>query len=134
VGLYKGKPVAFLSVIGVHFKLRYNRIARLVVLPDYQGVGIGKRLLEFVAAYYHRTTTIPFFIITSNPQLVHSKISNNWTVMRVGRARATKTRQHLNAAYTSASRKRLTISLKYAPRRAVEKTFQEWEKYATKHA
>lgn len=35
-----------------HSKRRIYRISRLVVLPDYQGCGIGKRFLECVAQRY----------------------------------------------------------------------------------
>ena len=51
-------------------KARYYRVTRLVVLPDYQGIGIGKRLLNFIAELYTSQTKIPFYILTSNPQII----------------------------------------------------------------
>jgi len=47
---YKDTPVAFAAVIpNAGHKGRY-RIHRVVVLPDYQGVGFGKALLNFVGS------------------------------------------------------------------------------------
>jgi GNAT superfamily N-acetyltransferase len=48
-------------------KAKYYRVSRLVVLPDYQGIGVGKRLLNFVAELYTSQTKMPFYILTSNP-------------------------------------------------------------------
>jgi GNAT superfamily N-acetyltransferase len=50
-------------------KAKYYRVSRLVVLPDYQGIGVGKRLLNFIAELYTSQTKIPFYILTSNPQI-----------------------------------------------------------------
>ena len=41
VAKYEDKPVAFIAVAHVHMLVRYFRVSRLVVLPDYQGVGVG---------------------------------------------------------------------------------------------
>ena len=52
---YKDKPIAFGSVI--HFPhpkcANFKRIHRMVVLPDYQGIGIGKMFLNYIAELYH---------------------------------------------------------------------------------
>ncbi len=34
-------------------KTKYYRVSRLVVLPDYQGIGVGKHLLNFTAELYY---------------------------------------------------------------------------------
>ena len=47
-------------------KARYYRVSRLVVLPDYQGIGVGKRFLKFIAELYTFQTRVPFYILTSN--------------------------------------------------------------------
>jgi hypothetical protein len=51
-------------------KTKYYRVSRLVVLPDYQG--IGKRLLNFIAEPNISQTKVPFYILTSNPQLKYA--------------------------------------------------------------
>ena len=60
VATWQGVPTACVVVAG-HFgkKSKTNlkeirRISRLVVLPDFQGVGIGGRVLDAVASIYHR--------------------------------------------------------------------------------
>lgn len=67
---YQNKPNAFIAVVHTHMKARYYRVSRIVVLPDYQGIGIGKRLLNFIAELYTSQTKIPFCILTSNPQMI----------------------------------------------------------------
>lgn len=113
---YHGKPVAFIAVAHVHMKANFFRVSRLVVLPDYQGIGIGKRLLNFIAELYTSQIDLPFYLVTSNPQLIHGNI-DNWKVKRVGhsnpRKRAnTRIDQGLSK---SASGQRLTCSLEYIP-------------------
>ena len=64
------KPIAFIAVVRMHMKAKYHRVGRLVVLPDYQGVGIGERLLNLVAELYASQLKILFYLLMSNPQLV----------------------------------------------------------------
>lgn len=54
------------------------RVHRLVVNPDFQGLGIGKKLLEWVCEYYNKQNKV-MYIRTSHIKLVNSlKKSNNW--------------------------------------------------------
>ena len=48
-----------------------RRISRIVTLPDYQGVGIGKQLLNFVADKY-KQQGLRVSIGTSHPAMVQS--------------------------------------------------------------
>lgn len=63
-----GKPVAFCSYIhypcGLHKNMSiYHRI---VVLPDYQGLGIGQRLISWLGEYVMKNTDTTYFsLITS---------------------------------------------------------------------
>src|SRR5450759_363854 len=59
--VYQDKPIAFIAVAAVRMKAKYYRVSRLVVLPDYQGVGVGKKLLNFVAELYTSQTKMPFY-------------------------------------------------------------------------
>lgn len=110
-----GNPVAFLAVRHMKFKLDYFMASRVVVLPDYQGIGIGRRFLTLLAEYYRSQTHRPFYIITSNPQFVHGKMPG-WRVIRVGRSGrldSARFRQRFGSAYTSSSRSRLTVTIEY---------------------
>jgi GNAT superfamily N-acetyltransferase len=82
---YQNKPVAFIAVAAVRMKAQYYRVSRLVVLPDYQGIGVGKQLLNFIAELYTSQTKLPFYILTSNPQIIRGGI-NGWKVSRFDHA------------------------------------------------
>jgi GNAT superfamily N-acetyltransferase len=87
------------------------------VLPDYQGIGVGKRLLNFIAELYTSQTRIPFCILTSNPQIIRGEMKN-WRITRYGHA-STGNKGHTkinDEIRESLSRKRVTVSLQYLPK------------------
>lgn len=51
VALWSGRPVAFCAVVAQFGFKGCKRISRIVTLPDYQGLGIGVRLLERVCEH-----------------------------------------------------------------------------------
>lgn len=68
--LWNGKPVAFTAVL--HFPHKSGswwREHRTVCLPDFQGVGIGNRLSEYVASLFVATGK-RFRSVTGNPAMV----------------------------------------------------------------
>ena len=114
--VYRGKPIAFIAVVLMHMRSLYYRVHRLVVLPDYQGIGVGKRLLDFVAELYTSQTKVPFYILTSNPQIIRGNM-RNWRVVRFGHASMGKGNNRLNCELSrSLSRRRLSASLRYVPK------------------
>jgi len=113
--IYNEKPVAFIAVACVRMKAKYYRVSRLVVLPDYQGIGVGKRFLNFIAELYTSQTKMPFYILTSNPQIIRGGMKG-WRIARVGHASKGKENSRLNSEIRdSLSRKRITVSLEYIP-------------------
>ena len=113
--IYQDKPVAFIAVACVRMKAKYYRVSRLVVLPDYQGIGIGKRLLNFIADLYRLQTKMPFYILTSNPQIIRGNIKN-WKVARFGHASKGSGNTRINnEIHNSLSRNRITVSLQFDP-------------------
>ena len=74
-GLYeKEKIIAFISVIHQPNKnKKIKRVCRLVVLPDYQGIGIGTKFLIKIAEYYNELG-FDFSIVTSAKNLIKSLI------------------------------------------------------------
>ena len=70
VFMWNGKPVAFIAVLPFphgSFKNAF-RISRLVVLPDFQGLGIGFEILNYISQLYtNERKTI--YMRTSNPAL-----------------------------------------------------------------
>jgi hypothetical protein len=84
-------------------------------LPDYQGIGVGKRFLNFIAELYTSQTRLPFYILTSNPQITRGNMEN-WRMRRVGHASKSKENTRINSEIRdSLSRKRITVTLQYVP-------------------
>lgn len=82
--LWCNKPVAFLSTLelpGMGFKAK--RLTRTVVLPDYQGLGIGGKVTEYLASLYKKEGYITYSR-TINPALAKARQnSKNWLVKMV---------------------------------------------------
>lgn len=119
IACYAGKPVGFAAVLhfphpsAANIKIEH----RLVVLPDYQGIGIGNRLSEFVAAHYVRLG-FRYRSVTSAPSMIHYRSkSAKWVMNRLGRAKGSGT---CNALFTDTkagkgvgSAKRITGGFEY---------------------
>ncbi len=82
---YNEKPVSFMGILPMPsgtIKDAY-RVSRLVVLPDFQGLGIGIKILNFFGSMYKKDNKT-LYIKTSNPSLFkgmernqkHWKITN----------------------------------------------------------
>jgi GNAT superfamily N-acetyltransferase len=113
--VYQDKPIAFIAIVHIRMKARYYRVTRLVVLPDYQGIGVGKRLLNFIAELYTSQTKVPFYILASNPQIIRGNL-RNWKITRFGHASKGQGSTKINNGIRSSlSRKRITVSLRYFP-------------------
>jgi GNAT superfamily N-acetyltransferase len=117
VAVYNNKPVGFIALLASPYKKRYWRVSRLVVLPDYQGIGIGTRFLTATAEYWIAKIGTPLFITTSNPQLRKLDRKNRWHLTRIGHVSGKWIgRKDL---YQTLSKRRLTFSFKYAPKRQI---------------
>jgi len=77
--LYDGRPVAFTAVMHwPHPTASRWREHRTVCLPDFQGVGIGNALSDFVASIYAATGK-PYTSVTANPAMIgYRSKSPNW--------------------------------------------------------
>lgn len=83
LGFVENQPAAFTAVINFpHPRRPGYREHRTVCLPDFQGVGIGNAMSEFVAGLY-RATRKPYFSTTSHPAMIrHRAKSSNWSMKR----------------------------------------------------
>jgi GNAT superfamily N-acetyltransferase len=73
-----------------------KKVHRLVILPDYQGAGIGLRLLSEVGKLYKRDNW-RYTIVTSAPSLINAlKKSNEWICLRIGRAKKPNANKKVN--------------------------------------
>jgi GNAT superfamily N-acetyltransferase len=121
VAVYQDKPIAFIAVVTIRMRAKYHRVSRLVVLPDYQGIGVGKLFLNFIAKLYTSQTKIPFYLLTSNPQLIRGNLAN-WKIARFGHASKGGGNTRLNSElHGSLSRGRISVSMLYNPAAAKPK-------------
>lgn len=67
------------------FYKNLKKVSRLVVLPDYQGIGIGTKFLDIVGNDYLENGH-KFTITTSNPALINSlKKKKAWKLYSFGK-------------------------------------------------
>lgn len=65
---------------GINKKIK--RVSRIVVLPDYQGIGIGTRFLTEIAKIY-KNKGYDFSIVTSAKNMIKSLYKNDkWIMVR----------------------------------------------------
>jgi GNAT superfamily N-acetyltransferase len=84
VAFYQGRPVALQAVIVSPHPVAKNmyRGHRAVCLPDYQGVGIGNALIDYVASAY-RGVGSRILSTTASPALIQSRSrSLHWKCIR----------------------------------------------------
>lgn len=97
----------------IHFPSRSGvtkRGHRLVVLPDYQGLGIGHKFSSLVASYYKKKG-FKFFITSGSIALAKQRAKDpRWKVINLGRNEPHKGTKHM---VKSGSHNRYTISFEY---------------------
>ena len=87
-GLYDNNTiVGFCAVLhqphGKNKKIK--RVSRIVVLPDYQGIGLGYNFLKIVAEFYSKHG-YDFSIVTSAKNFIWKLSScSDWVCIRYGR-------------------------------------------------
>lgn len=114
-GLYdKDILIGFCSVI--HFPHPRNKmikhIHRLVIHPDYQGIGLGKKLLNFVSdLYYNQKYDVR--LITSAKNLIYGLNRDyHWKCTNYGRFKIDNATAE-ESLTKSSSKDRITASFKY---------------------
>lgn len=87
VAYINNKPVVFMAIIHFPHPIIKNlkKIHRLVVLPDYQGIGLGKIVMNYVGEILKKEN-LKLGITTSQPSLNYSlKFDKKWKLIRIGR-------------------------------------------------
>jgi GNAT superfamily N-acetyltransferase len=83
VAWWQNEPVAFCATLPVYGRKGHYRISRMVVLPDYQGIGLGMRVTEAVGALY-RQAGYRFNLTGSHPAVIaHCRRSSAWRTVGV---------------------------------------------------
>jgi ABC-type lipoprotein export system ATPase subunit len=102
----------FISILHLpHPKVKnIKKVHRLVILPDYQGIGIGLKLLNEIGNIYKKDKW-RFTIVTSAPSLIYSlKYYNKWICKHLGRLNAKTGILHGNNDANNNSKQRITAS------------------------
>lgn len=121
VGVVNDKIVCHTGVIQFPMRKNAKRVHRFVVLPDYQGIGIGTHFIKEIAKIYTEKG-MEFNLTTTTPALSHALIKDSdWVLSRYGRDKSGfkgfdrykgADLKHLS---NSASSKRITYSFWYEP-------------------
>lgn len=114
VGLINNIPVCFNSVLHFpHPKVKNaKRSHRLIVLPDYQGVGIGIKFVNYIANYYVKKG-FKFLATLSQPALIQARKKDpNWVMTSFGRIPRVKQNKGLIS-----SSNRITTSWSFEPKK-----------------
>ncbi len=101
----------FISVLPQPCKTKFlKRVHRLVVLPDYQGIGLGFKLLNEVGLIYLKDKW-RFIINTTAPSLINTlKKSKDWNCHHFGKTSVDNMTNNIKG-------KRITASFELKPRK-----------------
>jgi energy-coupling factor transporter ATP-binding protein EcfA2 len=119
--LIEDQPAAFVAALPFpHATHPGWREHRCVCLPDYQGVGIGNTLSEFVASLFVATGR-PYTSVTSHPAMMHHRSRSPLWRVRRGPSRVVRNKNRggvVTGMDKSISSRRMTASFKFvgAPR------------------
>jgi GNAT superfamily N-acetyltransferase/alpha-D-ribose 1-methylphosphonate 5-triphosphate synthase subunit PhnL len=90
VATWQGVPVGFTSCLPLVGFAGVRREHRTVVLPDYQGVGIGNALSEWLGAHL-AGQGLRFRSVSSHPAMIrHRERSPKWKLCRFGHVEASR--------------------------------------------
>ena len=105
IGLINDEIVSFCAVIQFPMLKANKMIHRLVVIPDYQGIGIGIKFLNCISNLYDKKGW-KVRLITSSPSLSFGLVKNKfWATTSKGRVSEDKKRK--------TTRSRITYSFLY---------------------
>lgn len=123
VGTVNDVPAVFNGVKWFpHPKRPGWRSIRVVTLPDYQGVGLGNIMADYIASLY-KATGLPYRAITGHPSLIQSRCkSPKWKMVR----KPSIVNQRQNFGWYKPQRHRKTATFEYVGPSNVEgaKAFQ----------
>ena len=112
IAMVNDQIAGFISILHLpHPKAKtIKKVHRLVILPDYQGIGLGLHLLNELGKIYIKDKW-RFTIVTSAPSLIHAlKRMNQWICKHYGRLKADTGIIHGSSNKSSNSKDRITAS------------------------
>jgi len=89
IGLINGELACHTGIIQFPMRKGWKRVHRMVVLPDYQGIGIGIKFINEVSKHYIENG-FNMNLTTTTPALVGGLSRNDkWSLVRAGRVKNT---------------------------------------------
>lgn len=89
MGIIDGRMVCHRGIIQFPLRKGWKRGHRMVVLPDYQGIGIGTAFENYTSQIY-ADKGWRVNVTTTTPALVHALVkSDRWSLFRAGRQKST---------------------------------------------
>lgn len=108
-------PVAFISMLPNFGKRKNWRISRIVVMPDYQGIGIGSKFCNAIAEKYAKEGNVVTIVTTHPAMIAHNNRSKKWKAITL-RKHGEKTSGMLKREnYQACKSPRAKVSFKYIP-------------------
>lgn len=117
IGTVNGELVAHLAVCPM-FTAKAYRATRLVVMPEWQGAGVGTKFLEWVCEYHKEgngrcAKKYPTLFHTSHPQLVgFLKYSKKWVLKSQSMFGANKSKSGASIAKANIGKKTIGSNAK----------------------
>lgn len=116
-----GKLVVHTGVIQAPLKKGFKQVHRLVVLPDYQGIGIGTAFITYIAGLYAKEG-LTMKLITTAPAIRYAlDKSDNWFLSRSGKVQPNGNKSYLAHFSNSESSNRITYTYIYTEGRNCSK-------------
>lgn len=109
-----GEVAGFIATMQAMGFKGMRRVTRLVTLPDYQGIGVGGRMLDAIGE--HESKTHRMRIRTSHPGLIHAlKANPKWRLANISKGVATHHRgmSKIEGRTIIGSSGRVTCSFEY---------------------
>jgi len=116
MGLIDNQPavmIAMLPLVNANIK-NARRVSRVVTLPDYQGIGIGNKFMNIIAAGL-KAQGLETYITSSHPALMRSlNKSPNWEMIREPSRVSQRGKTSSLTGRLGLSRSRITTGFRYA--------------------
>lgn len=108
-----GKLVVHTGVIQAPLRKGFKQVHRLVVLPDYQGIGIGTNFITFIAELYSQKE-LTMKLITTTPSIRFAlDRSDKWLLTRSGKVQPNGNKKYMKHLNDSQSSNRITYTYVY---------------------
>jgi len=109
VGLINGELACHTGIIQFPMRKGWKRVHRMVVLPDYQGIGIGIKFINEVSKHYIENG-FNMNLTTTTPALVGGLSRNDkWSLVRANRVKNTRDKSN-QKLYGNKPHKKLGMS------------------------